>query len=139
MEEKMSDNKAILKVRNLESTEFALLPAPQTLQWEMTDREAEGCSGYNQIGEYFRDVIGRKVTLSATWGLLTETQMSLILTAIADDEFILEYPDAKTGNREVITAYVSSRTAPLYRYVQKEEGEEDTWMWQGLSVTFMQK
>ncbi len=135
----MSDNKAILKVRNLESTEFALLPAPQTLQWEMTDREAEGCSGYNQIGEYFRDVIGRKVTLSATWGLLTETQMSLILTAIADDEFILEYPDAKTGNREVITAYVSSRTAPLYRYVQKEEGEEDTWMWQGLSVTFMQK
>lgn len=135
----MSDNKAILKVRNPESTEFALLPAPQTLQWDMTDREAEGCSGYNQIGEYFRDVIGRKVTLSATWGLLTETQMSLILTAIADDEFILEYPDAKTGNREVITAYVSSRTAPLYRYVQKEEGEEDTWMWQGLSVTFMQK
>lgn len=33
------------------------LKDPQGLQWDMADLEADNCSGRNQLGEYFRDVV----------------------------------------------------------------------------------
>lgn len=135
----MTKDKGILKVKKSEKDEFVDLPNPQTLQWDLADMEAENCSGYNQRGEYFRDVIARKVTLSATWGALSETEVSSLLEAIGTDSFILEYPDAGEGRRNVITAYVNSRTAPMYCYSRGGQNEEDSWKWQGLSITFMEK
>ena len=117
------------------------LPNPQSIQWDMADIEAEGSSGRTQMGTYFRDVIAKKVTVSVSWGLLTDEQMSQILTAIDSDEFILIYPDAKDGAMREMTAYVSSRTAPMYRCMPSSQSEtgDFAWVWQGLSINFMEK
>lgn len=135
----MANDKAILRIKKAASDEFTALPNPQTLQWDLADMEAENCSGYNQLGEYFRDVIAQKVTLSATWGALSETELSNLLEAISTDSFILEYPDAKEGARNIINAYVNSRTAPMYCYNEGSEAEAPSWRWQGLSINFMEK
>lgn len=118
------------------------LPNPQSIQWDMADIEAEGCSGMTQTGTYFRDVIAKKVTLGVSWGALSNDEMSQILTAIDEDEFILVYPDAKTGTVREMSCYVNSRTAPMYRCVPSQsESSSDafTWVWQGLSINFMEK
>jgi len=116
------------------------LPNPQSIQWDMTDVEAEGSSGRNQLGTYFRDVIAKKITLSVSWGALSNEEMSRILKAIDDDEFTLLYPDAKGGTMREMTAYVNSRTAPMYRCVPTADAEDNfTWVWQGLSINFMEK
>ena len=51
---------------------------------------------------------------------------------------MLEYPDARLGKRVVTEVYVNSRTAPMYCYDKGEEGQEDSWKWQGLSISFME-
>lgn len=114
------------------------LPDPQTLQWDSVDVEAEGCSGTNQLGEYFRDVIASKVTLSATWAVLSDEEISGPLKSIEEKSFVLEYPDARLGKRVTTEVYVNSRTAPMYCYDKGEEGQEDSWKWQGLSISFME-
>lgn len=114
------------------------LPDPQTLQWDSVDVEAEGCSGTNQLGEYFRDVIASKVTLSATWAVLSDEEISGLLKSIEEKSFVLEYPDARLGKRVMTEVYVNSRTALMYCYDKGEEGQEDSWKWQGLSISFME-
>lgn len=133
---------AILNVITLDEETNELvknpLPDPQTLQWDSADIEAEGCSGTNQLGEYFRDVIGNKVTLGVTWGLLTDEEISQLFRYINNSSFILEYPDAQMGERIQTEVYVNSRTAPMYCYTNEEEEGHDSWKWQGLSISFME-
>lgn len=113
------------------------LPDPQTLQWDSVDMEAEGCSGTNQLGEYFRDVITSKTTLSVSWGLLSDAEIKELLECISKDSMILEYPDAG-GGRVIKEVYVNSRTAPMYCYNKGGSGQADSWKWQGLSISFME-
>lgn len=133
---------AILNVITLDEETNELvknpLPDPQTLQWDSADIEAEGCSGTNQLGEYFRDVIGNKVTLGVTWGLLTDEEISQLFKYINNTSFVLEYPDAQMGERIQVEVYVNSRTAPMYCYTNEEEEGQDSWKWQGLSISFME-
>ena len=52
---------AILNIITFDETEQRIetpLPDPQTMQWDSADVEAEGCSGTNQLGEYFRNRLG---------------------------------------------------------------------------------
>lgn len=114
------------------------LKDPQTLQWDMVDLEAENCSGRNQLGEYFRDVFAKKISLSVSWGLLNNNEIADILQSIENDSFDLEYPDAKSGERKTLKAYVNSRTTPMYSYQEGAGVVQDEWMWQGLSVNFME-
>lgn len=114
------------------------LKDPQTMQWDSADMEADGCSGTNQLGKYFRDVIDKKVTVGASWGPLENQEISKLLYAIKDDMFFLEYPDAYMGEKRTMEAYINSRTAPMYRYVAAEDERPADWMWQGLSISFME-
>ena len=114
------------------------LPDPQTLQWDSADVEAEGCSGTNQLGEYFRDVIGSKTTLSATWAVLSDDEIAGLFANISEHSFMLEYPDARLGAKVIAEVYVNSRTAPMYRYIKSDDGTSDSWKWQGLSISFME-
>ncbi len=133
---------AILNVLDKTTKAPTPLTDPQTLQWDLVDLEAENSGGINQLGERFRDVIDRKVTLNATWGALTDGEISSLLDAIGEDTFILEYPDAAKGRRLQGEFYVSSRTAPMYCYTYNEPdtvgNNTDRWSWQGLTISFVQ-
>lgn len=121
---------------NDEETVKTPLPDPQTIQWDSADVEAEGCSGTNQLGEYFREVLGDKVTLNVSWGALSDDEMASLLSAIESESFMLEYPDAKAGSRVTGKFYINSRTAPMYCYTYGSGESDDGWKWQGLSLTF---
>lgn len=83
-------------------------------------------------------MIASKVTLSATWAVLSDEEISGLLKSIEEKSFVLEYPDARLGKRVMTEVYVNSRTAPMYCYDKGEEGQEDSWKWQGLSISFME-
>lgn len=130
---------AILNIITFDETEQRIetaLPDPQTMQWDSADVEAEGCSGTNQLGEYFREVLDDKITLSVSWGSLSDTEISRLLSLVAGENFMLEYPDAKLGQRVTGKFYINSRTSPMYCYTYGSADEEDGWKWQGLSLTF---
>lgn len=129
---------AILNIVTLNEGEAVRkpLPDPQTIQWDSADIEAEGCSGTNQLGEYFREVLDDKVTLSVSWGSLSDEETAALLSAVEGESFLLEYPDAKAGSRITGKFYINSRTAPLYCYTYGGREKGDGWRWQGLSLTF---
>lgn len=114
------------------------LKDPQTMQWDSADVEAEGSSGTNQLGKYFRDVVDQKITVGASWGPLEDKEIAELLSVIKEDTFLLEYPDAYTGEKRTMEAYVNSRTAPMYRYQEQQGETPEKWMWQGLSINFME-
>ena len=121
---------AILNIITFDETEQRIetpLPDPQTMQ---------GCSGTNQLREYFREVLDDKITLSVSWGSLSDTEISRLLSLVAGENFMLEYPDAKLGQRVTGKFYINSRTSPMYCYTYGSADEEDGWKWQGLSLTF---
>ena len=133
---------AISNVLDKSTKQSTPLPDPQTFQWDLVDLEAENSGGINQLGERFRDVIDRKVTVNATWGALTDYEISTLLEAIKEDTFILEYPDASRGSRVSAEVYVSSRSAPMYCYTYNDPDAQgnnmDSWSWQGLAISFVE-
>lgn len=48
--------------------------------------------------------------------------------------FILEYPDALTGERKRAEFYVGNRTAPMLR-----QSDDGTYMWQNVSAVFTER
>ena len=125
---------SIIKIGKVvgEKTEYYDLKDPQSLQWDISD--FDGSSGRNQMGTFFRDRIASKRTLSCTWGPLNNTEMAELLSMMEDTFFMLEYPDALTGEREQGEFYVGNRTTPMMR--QEKDG---TYMWQNVSATFIER
>lgn len=119
---------AILKINGTD------IKDPQTMQWDIADLDSEDGAGRNQKGELFRDRIAVKRQLTLTWPPLRSAEMAALLQAMEDTFFTLSYPDAYTGTRVEGTFYAGDRSAPMYRY-----DSENGWLWEGLSVTFMEK
>lgn len=111
---------------------FTDLKDPQSLQWDISD--LDGGTGRNQMGQYFRDRMTSKRTLTCSWGALSGDDMAGLLCMMEDVFFLLEYPDALTGERKRSEFYVGNRTTPMLR--QKPDG---SWMWQNLSATFTER
>ena len=82
----------------------------------------------------FRDRMTSKRTLTCSWGALSGDDMADLLCMMEDVFFLLEYPDALTGERKRSEFYVGNRTTPMLR--QKPDG---SWMWQNLSATFTER
>lgn len=107
---------------------------PQTMQWDIMDLDSENGAGRNQKGKMFRDRVAVKRKLTCTWGPLEEKEIKELLSKMTATEFSLDYPDALTGGRRTMTAYVGDRSAPLYMY----NTEKNKWLWQGLSANFIE-
>lgn len=118
---------ALLKINNTD------LPAPTVLQPGLQDLDSEDGTGRNQTGTMFRDRIAVKRTIHCEWGILTRTEMSDLLTAMAGPSFSLTYPDPMLGTLNTINAYVGNRVPAMCSVTSDTE-----WMWTGLSVDFVE-
>lgn len=89
------------------------------------DRNAEGTILID------RAAVKRKI--ECEWGLLTNAQMSTLLSAVTSVFFTVTYPDPQTGGSKTITCYVGDRTAPVHRVVGGVP------VWDGLKMNFIEQ
>lgn len=80
-----------------------------------------------------RDRIAVKRQIEASWGLLTWSEISSLLTAMGGVFFDLYYPDPYTGQYETKTFYAGNR--PALTAVAKDN---EIW-WKGLKVTLTEQ
>ena len=125
---------AILKVRKDKDTAWTPLPNPKSMEYGLQDLDSEDGAGRNQQGLMFRDRVATKRKLTCQWPPMDGEKLSTILSAIEHVFFEIEFPDAKTGKRDVMTVYVGDRTSPMYTI--REDG---TWIWNGLSANFVER
>lgn len=81
-------------------------------------------------GSLTRDRIAVKRKVECSWGPLTQSEISTLLSAVTDVFFTVTYLDPKDGTK-TITAYVGDRTAPLYN--------ANMGLWESLSMNFIEK
>ena len=108
---------------------------PVALQWEESDLDSSEGTGRNQLGDMFRDRITIKRKVSVSFPPMRDTQMSSLLEAISPMFFELEYTDPKLGRRHTMTVYVSDRSVPVYMF----DKTMNQWIWQGMSIDFIEK
>lgn len=79
-----------------------------------------------------RDRIGVKRKIALEWPPLTQSEISMLLTAVSSVFFTVTFPDPQQG---VVTKtmYVGDRTAPVYQYINGEV------KWNGLKMNFIEK
>ena len=106
---------------------------PKSMEYGLQDLDSEEGAGRNQQGLMFRDRVATKRKLTCQWPPLDATEMSKLLKAMEDVFFDVEFPDAKTGKRDTMRAYVGDRTAPMYTM------HDGKWLWSGLSANFIER
>lgn len=106
---------------------------PSSMEYALQDLDSEEGAGRNQKGEMFRDRVATKRKLTCKWPPMGAAEMSTLLTAMDDTFFEVEFPDARTGQRKTMIAYVGDRTAPMYTLYNGE------WLWSGLSANFIER
>lgn len=122
---------AILTITKANGT-IVELPDPQQLTWGIQDVDADG-TGRNQRGLTFRDRVAIKRKLTCVWPPVDSSKMSILLNAVTDEFFTINYPDALTGGYKSMTAYVGDRSAPAYTLVNGK------WLWSSLSMNFVER
>lgn len=123
---------AILVVKKADNTTVSL-PAPQELQWQISDLDADG-TGRNQNGDMFRDRVAVKRKISVKWPPLSKSDAATLLQAVEDPFFQLTYPDAKTGANRTMWCYCGDRTAPALRLTS-----DGQWLWGNITFNFIEK
>lgn len=108
---------------------------PMTMEYQRYDLDREEGSGRDQSGLMFRDRAATKVKLQCTFPPMKAKELAALLQAVDSTFFELEYPDAFTGTRKTITAYVGDRTAPKW-YCDPITGEE---RYQAISMNFIER
>lgn len=109
-----------------------LVKSPKTFQPEFNDIDSED-SYRNAKGESNRDrVASDKRKLNCEWGILTQEEISTILTAIKPVYFPIKYWDPELG-LTTKTFYAGPKTMPM---LQMKDGKPS---WQGLKVNFIEK
>lgn len=86
----------------------------------------------NLQGKLIRNRITTKREITYSAPPLTSSEISSVLGAIKDETFSLYYPDPEQGAFDTITVYCGDRSAPAYSCINGE------WLWEGLSVTFIE-
>ena len=84
--------------------------------FEVTISDLDGESNRNANGEMIRDRIGIKRKISLEWPPLTQSEISMLLTAVSSVFFTVTFPDPQQG---VVTKtmYVGDISAPAYQYI----------------------
>lgn len=108
------------------------IAAPKTYQPSLNDIDGE--TNRNANGDLIRDRIATKRKLEMEWAPLTQSEMSTLLNAVADELFECTFPDPKDG---IITKtmYVGDRTSVALVY--DEESKE--MRWKGLKMNFIER
>lgn len=106
---------------------------PSELEYGLQDLDGEAGAGRNQQGLMFRDRVAVKRKLTCKFPPMGSQDMATLLQSMDDEFFSIEFPDARTGKRETMTAYVGDRTAPMYT---QHSGK---WLWSGLSANFIER
>lgn len=84
----------------------------------------------NALGDAMIDRVAVKRKLDCEWGLLTNAEISGILSALTGVFFSVTYPDPETGAEKTITCFVTDKAAPIYR---ESDGEAQ---WSSLKIIF---
>lgn len=110
------------------------LPNPNGMEVAIQDIDSAS-TGRSVTGLMFRDRVAVKRKLNCTFPPLYSSDMKLTLEAMQDQFFTLEYPDAMTGARKSITAYVGDRTTPAYHV----DGTTGIVLFESLSANFVER
>lgn len=115
----------MLKVNGVE------IAAPKTFEVAINDLDGE--SNRNANGELVRDRIAVKRKLNCEWGPLDNDECSILLKAVQDVFFTVEFPDPLEGGQLNRIMYVGDRTAPAIMF------ENGKTLWQGLKMNFIER
>lgn len=107
------------------------IATPKTFKVAISDLDGE--SNRNAKGELIRDRIAVKRKLECEWPPLEMAQISILLKAVQDVYFNVEYPDPMEGAMVTKTFYVGDRTSPVYR------NNNGNILWEGLSMNFIER
>mgnify|MGYP007016823685 CR=1 FL=1 len=122
---------AILTIKKNDGTVVAL-PDPSKLTWDKDDIDSEETTR-NQLGDLFRDRVASKRKIECSWPPLPPSKCSTLLKAVKDQFFQITYPDAEEGTNRTMTAYVGTRSAPMYSCIDSEP------LWEGLNMNFIER
>lgn len=106
------------------------IKTPAEFQVDIVDLDGE--THRNAKGELIRDRIAVKRKLGCSWPALTQEETSVILTAIQNVFFTIEYPDPMSGVATK-TFYVGDRNMPML------SNRNNTILWEGLKCNFIEK
>lgn len=98
-------------------------------------QDIDGNTTRNAAGTMIRDRITTKRKIEAEWGPLSDNEISILLNAVKDQFFQVEYPDPLTGGQRTGTFYVGDRSAPAYSFNDKFKKIK----WEGLSMNFVEQ
>lgn len=104
--------------------------APKSFKVSISDVDGE--TGRNARGDMVRDRVAVKRKLECEWGLLSQAEMSALLTAVKSEFFTVSYPDPEVG---IVSRnfYVGDRSAPAYSWANNLKP------WSGLSMNFIER
>nr|DAW12933.1 MAG TPA: hypothetical protein [Caudoviricetes sp.] len=100
--------------------------------FKVTISDVDGETGRNARGDMVRDRVAVKRKLECEWGLLSQAEMSALLTAVKSEFFTVSYPDPEVGIVSR-TFYVGDRSAPAYSWANNLKP------WSGLSMNFVER
>lgn len=106
------------------------IATPKTFEVIISDYDSN--SERNASGQLIRDRIAVKRKINLEWAPLTQDQSSILLQAVNDVFFTVEFPDPQLG---IIsrTMYVGDRTAPAYAIVDGQA------KWSGIKMNFVER
>ena len=87
----------------------------------------------NANGDTLIDRVAVKRELDMSWGALSNSACSAILTAVSGIFFTVVYPDPQEGAAKTIVCFVSERTSPMLKYTGT------TPYWEGLKLTLFER
>ena len=106
--------------------------APKSLSVAVQD--IDGQSTRTAAGTMTRDRITVKRKLECEWGPLSDAQIAAIYNAISPVFVPISYPDPQQG-QVTKTFYAGDRSSPVYSFNDRFKA----YMWQGLSVNFVEQ
>ena len=117
---------AILKINGV------AIPDPSEFSVDIMDID-DSTTTRNAKGDLIRNRIATKRKLNCRWPPCGNAEMSVILKAVKDVFFTVEYPDPMEGTRLTKTFYVGDRQMPVYSVI------DGVVQWEGLSMNFIER
>lgn len=131
-------NGNILKVTKSDTDEY-WLPNPKMGGMSISLSDVDGeTTGRNQYAVMFRDRVrgaGTSVRkIECTFPPLTGSELTLVLQAIDESFFKLQYPDPYTGSNREAYFYVGDRSTPIYSTTLNNE-----ILWTDVAFNFIER
>lgn len=114
------------------------LPDPASLTVLLQDIDAASTTR-SADGTMLRDrIVGgasAKRKIEIQWPPVNTEKASLILQAIKDEFFYVQYPDPYTGGDRLAVFYAGDRSVPMYNYNLHGNGI----LWEGIKVNLIER